>query len=223
MSDHIPVRLLIILLLLVVPVRLAAQDARIPITSAQELPRHTYPVPESATRLLEDDAQFAALAAKLATDLRGDLDRYAIADRATLKQFYSTLGSLALLDGRHDVALAYADSVRGIEDKPALRALAGTLERALAAAARGAPAEREQLFRTAFRAEVAALPYDVVQAELKSLKGRMEFVSPGILTGAVQTMVEPAARSGEVSRDLVVRANRGLLEESLPGRRRGLL
>jgi hypothetical protein len=61
-------------------------------------------------------------------------------------------GSLALLEGRHDVALEYADSVRNIEDKPALRALAGTLERALAAASSGAPAEREQLFRTAFRA-----------------------------------------------------------------------
>jgi subtilisin family serine protease len=33
----------------------------------------------------------------------------------------------------------------------------------------------------------------------------MEFVSPGILTGAVQTMVEPAARSGEISRDLAHR------------------
>jgi hypothetical protein len=84
----------------------------------------------TATRLLEDDAQFAALAVKLAADLRGNLDLYEIADRATLKQFYSTLGALALLEGRHDVALAYADSVRNIEDKPALRALAGTLERA---------------------------------------------------------------------------------------------
>jgi subtilisin family serine protease len=205
MSKYIPVRLLITLLLLVLPRGLAAQDRRIPITSADDLPRHTYVVPQSATRLLEDDAQFAALAVKLAADLRENLERYEIADRATLKQFYSTLGSLALLEGRHDVALAYADSVRNIEDKPGLRALAGTLERALAAAARGAPAEREQLFRTAFRAEVAALPYDVVQAELRSLKGRMEFVSPGIVSGAVQSLVEPAARSGEISGELAAR------------------
>jgi subtilisin family serine protease len=205
MSKYIPVRPLIACLLLLLPVQLPAQDARIRITTADGLPRHTYQVPESATRLVEDDAQFAALAARLTADLRGDLDRYDIADRATLKQYYSTLGSLALLDGRHDVAVAYADSVRGIEDKPALRALAGTLERALAAAARGTPAEREQLFRTAFREEIAALPYDIVQAELKYQKGTLEFVSPGVVLGGVQAVVEPAARSGEVSRELATR------------------
>jgi subtilisin family serine protease len=205
MWKYIPVRALIAVLLMILPIRLSAQDGRIRITSADDLPRYTYSVPESATRLLEDDVHFAALAAKLAADLRGDLDRYEIADRATLKQFYSTLGSIALLDGRHDVALAYADSVRGVEDKPALRALAGTLERALAAAARGTPAEHERLFRTAFREEIAALPYDVVQAELKAQKGRMEFVSPGVLLGAVQATVEPAARSGEISRELATR------------------
>jgi subtilisin family serine protease len=206
MSKCIPFRLLMVVLLLAaprlaVPVQLLAQD-RIPVTKAEDLPRHTYPVPETAARLLEEDAQFAALAARLAADLRGDLDRYDIRDRATLKQFYSTLGSLALLDGRYDVALAYADSVRAIEDKPALRALAGTLERALAAAAQGTPADHEQRFRAAFREEIEALPFEVVQAELKSQKGRLEFIAPGILLGAVQTMVEPAARSGEISREL---------------------
>jgi subtilisin family serine protease len=205
MFKYIPVRAFIAGLLLLLPVQLPAQDARIRITTADELPRHTYPVPESAARLVEDDAQFAALAARLTADLRGDLDRYEIADRATLKQYYSTLGTLALLDGRLDVALAYADSVRDVEDKPALRALAGTLERALAAAARGTPAEREQLFRTAFREEIVALPYAVVQAELKSQKGMLEFVAPGLVLGAVQSLVEPAARSGEISRELATR------------------
>jgi subtilisin family serine protease len=205
MSKHALRSILCALILLALPGGAAAQEGRIRITTADELPRHTYPVPESAARLLEDDAQFAALAARLAADLRGDLDRYDIGDRATLKEYYSTLGTLALLDGRHDVALAYADSVRGIEDKPALRALAGTLERALAAAARGTPGEREQRFRATFRDEIAALPYDVVQAELKSQKGMLEFVSPGLVLGSVQAFVEPAARSGEISRELATK------------------
>lgn len=204
MSKYFPVRLLLAALLVLIPLPAVAQGERIRVTTAEELPRHTYPVPESAARLLEDDAQFATLAAKLAADLRGDLDRYEIADRATLKQYYSTLGSLALLGGRTDDALAYADSVRAVEDKPALRALAGTLERALVAAARGAPTEREHRFRTAFREEITALPYAVVQAELKSRKGRLEFVSPGVVMGAVQANVGPAARSGAISRELAI-------------------
>jgi subtilisin family serine protease len=195
------------LAVLMIPLSARAQTApgKVRIQSADELPRHTYPVPESATRLVEDDAQFAVLAAKLAADLRGDLAKYEIGDRATLKGYYGTLGSLALLAGDHAAAQAYADSVRAVEDKPALRLLAGTLERSLAATARAPASERERAFEAAYRREIGALPYDVVQAELRTLKGSTEMVSPGLLMGLVHALVEPAARSGEISRELADR------------------
>jgi subtilisin family serine protease len=189
---------------LLLPLSANAQQGgdRIRIDSADQLPRHSYAVPESATRLVEDEAQFAALAGELQADLRSDLARYEIGDRATLKEYYSTLGSLALLQADHDAALAYADSARAIEDKPALRALAGTLERALSAAAQAPETDREAVFEDAFRNEIAALPYDVVQAELKTLKVGPEIWSPGLVLGLVQGQVEPAAQSGEISREL---------------------
>lgn len=183
----------------------AQEDApglRIRIESADQLPRHTYPVPESATALVEDDAQFAALAAKLEADLEADLAKYEIGDRSTLKEYYSMLGSLALIQGDYDAALAYADSARAIEDKPALQALSGTLERALAAAAQAPESDREEVFEDAFRKEISALPYEVVQTELKTLKVGPEIWSPGFLLGLVQGQVEPAAQSGEISREL---------------------
>lgn len=175
---------------------------RIRIESADQLPRHTYKVRESATKLVEDDAHYALLAATLEADLRDDLARYEISDRSTLKEYFSTLGSLALIEGDFASALIYADRIRQIEDKPALRMMAGTLERALAHAA-AVPVEYQELaFEEAFRREIAALPYDRVQAELKSLKGNTEILSPGIVLGWVQAEVEPAARSGEISRQL---------------------
>jgi len=177
-------------------------DTRIRIETADQLPRHEYFVPQSATALVEDDAQFAAFAEELSDDLRSDLQRYEIRDRATLKEYWGTLGSLALIDGDYAGALAYVDSVRSIEDKPALLALSGTLERALAAAARSAPAEREGAFAASYRAEIEALPYDVVQAELKTLKGDTELLGPGLVLGFIQAQVEPAAKSGKLSRDL---------------------
>jgi hypothetical protein len=195
------------------PMVLRAQDGpqpeKIRVESADQLPRHTYPVPESATALVEDDAQFAALATKLEADLKADLAKYEIGDRSTLKEYYGTLASLALIEGDHEAALAYADSVRATEDKPALKALTGTFERALAAAAHAPEAERERAFEGAYREEIAALPYDEVQAELKSRKGSLEMSSPGVVLGFVQGQVEPAAESGEISRELanlVVRA-----------------
>lgn len=204
-----PVLAMLATAVLTLPAAAQSDGGRIRIENADELPRHTYPVPESATRLVEDDAQFAALAAKLVADLRADLEKYEIADRATLKTYYNTLGTLAMLAHDHDTSLAYADSIRLIEDKPALQALAGTFERALAAAARASEHDPEKAFEHAYRREIAALPYDVVQAELKSLKGMVEITSTGFLMGIVQGLVEPAARSGEISRELaetVVRA-----------------
>jgi subtilisin family serine protease len=187
--------------------------ARTRIETADQLPRHAYPVPESATALVEDDAQFAALAADLEADLVADLAKYEIGDRATLKEYYGTLSSLALIGGQHDVALAWIDSVRAIENKPALKALAGTLERALALAARAPEGERSSVFADAYRAEISALPYEEVQAELKTLKGITEMSAPGTLLGYVQGEVGPAAESGEISRELaniVVQARRYL-------------
>ena len=175
---------------------------KIRIESADQLPRHVYPVPETATALVEDDDQFVALATKLEADLKDDLTKYEIGDRATLKEYYGTLGSLALIASDYDAALAYADSVRAIEDKPALKALTGTLERAFAAAASAPEAERKHAFEEAYQKEIATLPYDVVQAEIKSLKGFTEISSPGVLLGFVQAEVEPAAQSGEISREL---------------------
>ena len=150
------------------------QPEKIRVESADQLPRHTYPVPESATALVEDDAQFAALATKLEADLKADLAKYEISDRATLEEYYGTLGSLALIEGDHEAALAYADSVRAIEDKPGLKALTGTFERALAAAVQVAEDQRAAVFEETYRREIAALHYDEVQAELKSLKGFTE-------------------------------------------------
>lgn len=177
-------------------------DSRIRIETADQLPRHEYRVPESASALVEVEAQFAAFAEELRNDLRTDLQRYEIRDRATLKDYWGTLGSLALIDGDYTGALAYVDSVRSIEDKPALIALSGTLERALAAAARSAPTDRTKAFAAAYRAEIEALPYDVVQAELKALKGDTELLGPGLVLGFIQAQVEPAAKSGALSREL---------------------
>jgi subtilisin family serine protease len=161
-----------------------------------------YPVPVSASALVEDDAQFGALATQLEADLEADLAKYEIIDRATLKEYYGILASLALIEGDYDTALAWTDSVRAVEDKPALKALAGTLERAVAAAAQAPEDEREQVFEDAFRKEIAALPHDDVIAELRVRKARVDMASPGIVLGSIRALVQPAAESGEISREL---------------------
>ena len=173
------------------------------IESADQLPRHVYSVATTALALFEDTAQFAALATHLQTDLRADLAAYDIQDRATLKSYYGTLSDLALVRGDYTTAVAYQDSIRAIEDKPGSRLTTGIVQRAMAAAARAPSAALDTAsFRAAFRREIAALPYTRVQAELATMKSRFQVLGRNTVLGNVQARIEPAARSGSISREL---------------------
>jgi subtilisin family serine protease len=175
---------------------------KIRIESADQLPRHTYRVDGPAVQLLEDSAAFGRLASALRADLETDLATYEIADSATRAQYYATLSMLALIDGRHAEAIAWTDSVRTVEDKPGARALAGTFERALAAAAQAPQDRRANAFALAYRKEINALDYDEAETSLKGLKSSAEILSPSGSMGFIMARVQPAAQSGEISGEL---------------------
>jgi Subtilase family len=196
--------LLAVSLTAVIPPSLHAQApaVRRRIERAADLPAHTYAVPSTASALLGDSARFAVLIGELEVDLQSDLTAYDIADRATLKSYYGTLRDLALERGRYSVALAYRDSVRAIEDKPGLRYTAGLGLPALVAM-RQAPADSAgSVFRARFQRELDALPWDTVQAEIRSMKGFLDITSVNQVLGRVHLNIDPAAQNGEISREL---------------------
>jgi Subtilase family len=188
------------------------------VESAEQLPRHSYRLDAPVPRVLQDSATFAPLAASLQADLEGDLATYEIADGATLKGYYTTLEMLALLDGDYARAIAWTDSIRTVEDKPGARALAGTLERALAAAAAAPDDQRAAAFAQAYRKEIQSLDFNQAETSLRGLKGATGLVSANALTGIAMAQVGPAAQSGEISLELAqVLVNiRAALTVSLP-------
>ncbi len=174
-----------------------------PIERADQLPRHVYPVSATAMAVFQDPRQLAALAQRLEADLRADLAAYDIQDRATRKSYYGALSDLALLRSDYGTAVAYQDSIRAIEDKPGLRLTTGIVQHALAAAVRPPGTTPDTaVFRAALRREIAAVPYARAQAELAFLKARLERLTPNVAAGVIQSEVEPAARSGAISREL---------------------
>jgi subtilisin family serine protease len=175
--------------------------ARRVVESTDDLPRHTYPVTTIAA-LMDDAAAFVARADKLEADLHADLTAYDIRDRATLKSYYSTLASLALRRGDDALALAWLDSLRAIEEKPGVRLTATLMERSLIEARAQAGPALEDRFRVVLRRAVAELPFDVVQAELRAMKGRLEILTRNAMLGILETVVGPAARGGTISREL---------------------
>jgi subtilisin family serine protease len=180
--------------------------ARVTLDRADQLPPHSYPLRTTAAALFQSDTEFAQLAQRLAADLRSDMATYDIRDRATLKSYYGTLGSLALERRDYASAVAWQDSIRAIEDKPGVRLTTGLVQRAMAAAAdpRSGSVDTTR-FRDALRRGIAALPYPRVQSELAQMKSRFELLAPNIIVGVVQAQIEPAARSGSLSRDFAQR------------------
>lgn len=174
------------------------------IERADQLPVHTYAVPNSVSKVLADEKLTAKLAAAVRRDLEGDLGAFDIQDAATLREYHGALSRIALLDGRLDDAIAHADRVRDLEDKPAVRIISGFVFRAAVAAKRAAPAERKATFDATVRKQLASFPYEQVQSELKSAKASLEMQSRNLVMGIVEEQLDPAAKGGTVSKDIAV-------------------
>lgn len=193
------------------PAPALAQDARPVVRSEADLPRFSYRLPTArASDLLDDQAAFDEVARQVRADLETLLATTTIEDRATLRGLYGTLGRLALLRGDFDTTLAYQDSTRALLDKPADRLTMGLATAAIIEAERagGTEAERLETFRTAFATAVNALPWDVVQDEIKQTAGQVETDSRNLFVGIARAQFDPAAAetgqaSGDVARSLI--------------------
>jgi hypothetical protein len=185
-----------------------AGPAKIKVDSLDDLPVHSYPLQGTVIDLMNDPQLFAELRGQMRQDLESDLATYDITDAATLQGKYSTLVTLSLLEQDYPAALRYLDMVKDLEDKESAKLMNGLTARSLidAGAAQGvdpASPQFQEAFRRAFAARVNVLPWDVVQDQVKSGKGRAEFMSENLLVGMIQAQVEPAAAAMEaLSADL---------------------
>ena len=181
---------------------------KIKIASLNELPRHSYKIEGSATDLLKSDAAFAEFAKQVRADIQSDLDTYEIDDATTLRDKYSTLMTLDMLEGRYDEALKLCDQIRELETKEAAKLMVGVGNRAYAAAARETKAEADDpAFKAAFRKHLAAqvkdLPWDVVQDDIKRARGMADILSENFLLGFVKNQMDPVvAKTGEAGADI---------------------
>lgn len=154
--------------------------------------------------MLHDEAALAALADALRTDLEADLATYDILDTAALRSYYRALGTIAMLQRRPDDALEYENKARPLEDKPAAKALSGFTLRPLIAADKAGPAGAAKAFSAALAAELARLPYESVQAELKTTRQRLGILSPAFLEGIVASTIDPASKGGRISKEMAL-------------------
>ncbi len=197
---------------------------KLAISSLDELPIHTYPIEGTVSNLLDDRESLTQLRKMYRADLEDDLAKFEINDTSTLQGMYSKLATLNILDGRNQEALKLMGEAAALEDKEATRLTMGMTTRALLAAKDDLPGNyTQQELNNAFGGYLAAyvnsLPYEIVQDQIKSSKGRAEYLSENLLRGVVQSQLDPAvASTGELvaSQAFTAISIRYAIDEMLP-------
>jgi len=179
---------------------------KIKITKLDDLPRYYYKIEVPAVDLLDNREALLKLAHQLKADLESDLKKYDIPDPTTLKNYYSSLYSIAIFDEEYDAALSHIEIIRGLEDKEALKRTIGLTARAYIAAAKSGEEDLNAAFKREFEKLVKPLPFTIVGDRLKSLKGRQDMLTRNLLVGVIESKVQPVVNqnSGEMSKDMAV-------------------
>lgn len=183
----------------------AQQPAKPRIEKAADLPRFTYKVQGPLEDIVRSADKFAPLAAAVRRDTQGVLDKYEIPDRATKRGLVTLVAILDYLDGRYDDALARAEEVRGLQDKPADKLLSGLRLRMMAGAAKANGPAGEAFQRAVAEGiarELAPLDYAVIANDIRELKEGAELIGEALILGRVREVMQPiATRTGELSSD----------------------
>jgi hypothetical protein len=219
---------LIVLWLAVVLAGGAAAQGKKRIERAADLPRFSYTLEGRVEEMVRDDARFSSFAAKLRRDLESVVAQYEIEDKATLRQILSELARLDLLDGDNNAAIARADKVKLLEEKPADRYLSGITVRAIAAGMRVSADRTTAAYRAAvaqsIKGELAAMPYEVIANSAKEINASVELLSEGPLIGNVRELLQPSVdKAGDEASftsygpTVVVHANGYQIDSVIPG------
>ena len=185
----------------------AVAQAKPKIEKAADLPRFSYRVEGSVEDMIRDDAKFKRFADAVRHDAQSVLDGYEIDDRATLRQIEGELALLDYLDGNLDGALKRAEHVRDLQDKPADKLMSGLQIRAMIGAQRkvgdhASDAYRQEAGRL-IAADLAKMPYEVVQNEVREAKASAEIMSEALTLGYIRNVIQPTAdKAGALSSDL---------------------
>jgi len=199
-----------------------AQPAKIPVKTADDLPRHTYAIEGKASEFLVSEAPFRAFVAKLKADMLDDLAKYDIQDKTTLKGYYQGLVQIAMFEGDWEGALKHVEAARALEGKDAQRLMMGQVLGAMVAARKSAGADKAAFtaaFKKELNARVGGLPWDKVRESVLGARSSAQILNRDLILGQVKGGLDPIveANKGEVSGEVVggLVAMRNMLDRML--------
>ncbi|HTP28296.1 MAG TPA: S8 family serine peptidase [Anaeromyxobacteraceae bacterium] len=184
----------------------AAEKKRI--EKAADLPRFSYQINGKLEDLVRDDARFREFAAQVRHDDESVLAQYDIADKAAQRQILSVLAQLDFLEGQYEAADKRAFEIRSLEEKPADKVLSGLQLRSMVAARLevgniDSPEYRAAVGRL-ITAELAKLPYPLIENDIKGAKTSAEVLGESLVLGNVRDVLQPVVdkAGGTISSEL---------------------
>lgn len=201
----------------------APAQTRKPVDKVSDLPSYSYAISGSVEDTIRDPVKFAAFAREYRSNTEATLAAYDIRDKATLRQLLGSLAQLDALEGRDDAALAGFARIRSLQEKPADKLLSGLQAEAVIAVAKQFPDRGSEAFRNTLAARIdsrlEALPYEIVQNDVREMKAGNETASETRAFGYVNEVLQPiVTRSGSLSSEFapLLVATRYRLLVSLP-------
>lgn len=190
MRKFIPI--LSLIFWVVAPAALSAE--KIVITEADQLPRIAYPFEGNVLEMYNSEDALDEYLAKLRAEIEGQLEKYDIQDKATVRGYIGTLRTLDILEGDYAAALEKIQTIRGMFDKPADKLTSGMLAEALLTAKLEEQVTTdEQLlerFRALYAEKVNSLPWDVVQDSIEQTNGAFQYISEALYLGGVDSQMQ---------------------------------
>ena len=180
-------------------------SGKIKVTTADDLPRHTYAISGKTLDLLNDPAKFDPIVDKLIADALRDLETYDISDPTTLQAYYELLSQAYMLRMDLPRALEWSNRAGTLDDKPQERATRGNMLGALAAAREvSTDMSSPQFiakFKQSLKERVSAQPYDLVKDQLIGMRSQAKMITRELvessLSGQLDTLI--AAANGQAT------------------------
>lgn len=179
----------------------SAAPAKKKITRADELPRRVYALPRLPSELLDAPlAELRPLADAIERDLAGDLAAFDIEDRSTLENMTSARMVAAIIRGDYAQGAQTAAALRKLADKPANQLTNGVVIETVSRtrAAGGDLAAQKARVRDELARAFGAMPWSVVEANVRQAKGQYEVMNPALVRGSFQSSLDTLARNNNL-------------------------
>lgn len=191
---------------------------KIKIEKAEDLPKHYYNLESSvAMDYINDNALAIRLANEIEKNLKADLAKYDIQDKATLRGYEGMFRTISLVKKDYKTAWKHLKNNRALAEKSEDKYMSGIQEEAYISAKLDKRISNEADFKKALAENLSKSltvpPYEVIKENVESTVGMMGILTKNLYQGIVEGQMQPVI---EKSKGQVPQyAAYGLLEANL--------